>query len=409
MVKRLYKPVQNVLRPVALGVLLAYCGSGEDGRGVPATDAGISKTDTENPKKPIPPGEINDYWVPTSVPDDLEPRADHRAVWTGSEMFIWGGYVQGGGSASGERYNPVSDSWISLPREETPHEDDSSYRSRIIWTGSEVLTFGSNPNGVRDEVCRFHGWAYNPAENSWRSIAPLPEGTERRNGPNSLWTGSEVIIWGGNGCGQFPNNVGAILAYNPQKDTWRVAGTNQDVFSSSYWDVLSWTGSEILLFDSINSNGGVYNPENDTYREISTSGAPKGEGKGDSRIVWTWTGSELIVLNAKKHNGARYVLKTDMWAQISIVGAPEMFEEQRAVWTGNEMIVWGRRCSDCYKTGGQEGGIYNPVTDSWRRTRRKGAPQPRHEFTAIWSGSEMIVWGGSSFHDYLNTGGRYRP
>ena len=29
--------------------------------------------------------------------------------------------------------------------------------------------------------------------------------------------------------------------------------------------------------------------------------------------------------------------------------------------------------------------------------------------TAVWTGSEMIVWGGIEFSLYLNTGGRYNP
>src|SRR5439155_20741748 len=36
------------------------------------------------------------------------------------------------------------------------------------------------------------------------------------------------------------------------------------------------------------------------------------------------------------------------------------------------------------------------------------APSARDLHTAVWTGSEMIVWGGSN-SNYLNTGGRYNP
>jgi hypothetical protein len=37
------------------------------------------------------------------------------------------------------------------------------------------------------------------------------------------------------------------------------------------------------------------------------------------------------------------------------------------------------------------------------------APAARFEHTAVWSGSEMIVWGGRDGFVYYDTGGRYNP
>ena len=41
------------------------------------------------------------------------------------------------------------------------------------------------------------------------------------------------------------------------------------------------------------------------------------------------------------------------------------------------------------------GGRYNPSTDSWTATSTTNAPAARGVHTAVWTGSEMIVWGGS--------------
>jgi hypothetical protein len=72
------------------------------------------------------------------------------------------------------------------------------------------------------------------------------------------------------------------------------------------------------------------------------------------------------------------------------------------VWTGSEMIVWGG-LSGPLNTGGR----YNPSTDSWTATSPSNAPQERVSHTAVWTGMEMIVWGGTDLTFYLNTGGRY--
>ena len=45
----------------------------------------------------------------------------------------------------------------------------------------------------------------------------------------------------------------------------------------------------------------------------------------------------------------------------------------------------------------------------WTALSTNGAPSPRCFHTAIWTGSEMIIWGGRSNSTYLNTGARYHP
>ena len=64
------------------------------------------------------------------------------------------------------------------------------------------------------------------------------------------------------------------------------------------------------------------------------------------------------------------------------------------------MIVWGGY------SGLNTGGKYNPSTDSWTPTAT--APSARSSHTAVWTGTEMIVWGGYSLV-VVNTGGRYSP
>ena len=67
------------------------------------------------------------------------------------------------------------------------------------------------------------------------------------------------------------------------------------------------------------------------------------------------------------------------------------------------MIVWGGG-----DTNLNTGGRYNPATDTWTATSTTNAPVGREVHTAVWTGSEMIVWGGIGTLE-LNTGGRYNP
>src|SRR5262249_33022387 len=47
--------------------------------------------------------------------------------------------------------------------------------------------------------------------------------------------------------------------------------------------------------------------------------------------------------------------------------------------------------------------------DTWTPSSLTNAPSPREFHTGVWTGSEMIVWGGFDGSSYFNTGGRYNP
>ena len=65
------------------------------------------------------------------------------------------------------------------------------------------------------------------------------------------------------------------------------------------------------------------------------------------------------------------------------------------------MILGGNSC-------GTTGGRYDPATDAWRATSTSDAPADRDYHTAVWTDSEMIVWGGQDDQgNSLATGGRY--
>ena len=76
------------------------------------------------------------------------------------------------------------------------------------------------------------------------------------------------------------------------------------------------------------------------------------------------------------------------------------------------MIVWGGEYCTPNCTYFNDGGRYNPDTDGWVATSTTNAPTGRAYHTAVWTGSEMIAWGGlfrdstGAFH-YLDSGGRY--
>src|SRR5438552_5208528 len=77
-----------------------------------------------------------------------------------------------------------------------------------------------------------------------------------------------------------------------------------------------------------------------------------------------------------------------VWHPIAEQGAPDARYFHTAVWTGSEMIIWGGSGLR------DDGARYNPSPDTWTPVSDNGAPLPRSNHVAVWTGSEMLVWGG---------------
>jgi N-acetylneuraminic acid mutarotase len=276
----------------------------------------------------------DDTWTPTSLTNVPAARSLHTAVWTGSEMIVWGGIDQFGYSRSGGRYNPTSDTWLGTSFTNAP---SARWGHTAVWTGSEMIVWGgySIPGGDVNT-----GGRYNPTTDSWTATTTTnaPDGRDRHT---AVWTGSEMIVWGGtqnNGITQL--NTGG--RYNVGTDSW-TATTVINAPNARFLHTGIWSGNEM--------------------------------------IVWGGVDENLFYLDT----GGRYSPGTGSWTVTSITNAPSERGAHTAIWTGNEMIVWGGYPR--VVTGGR----YNPGTDTWTATSTTNAPPGRDYHTAVWTGSEMIV------------------
>jgi N-acetylneuraminic acid mutarotase len=348
-------------------------------------------------------------WLYTSLTNAPSARSDHSAVWTGTEMIVWGGF--GNGIDLGGRYNPANNSWAAINSTD-PDTPVARWDHAAIWTGSKMIIWGGAIDTATETAT---GGMYDPSNDSWVATEiTLPDTPTEREGHTAVWTGSEMIIWGGLG-----SNTGG--RYNPGNDTWlatKINGSNTPTGRSYHTAV--WTGTEMIVWGgnkrgSINT-GEKYDPVTDTWMATDTADPDTPAPRQDHTAVWT--GSEMIVWGGWESrypydhpDGARYDPATNSWQPMSPNGALSSLYNHTAVWTGSEMILWGGISgSDYINTGAR----YNPVTDAWQATTTTGpnTPSARTEHAAVWTGSEMIVWGGhyydTSTH-YLNTGGRYNP
>ena len=106
------------------------------------------------------------------------------------------------------------------------------------------------------------------------------------------------------------------------------------------------------------------------------------------------------------NNGGRYNPTTNSWTAIATSGAPSARREHSIVWTGEEMIIWGGWNGT---TTFNDGSRYNPVTDSWKVITTQSSPSARRRASTAWTGKEMFVWSGSVLGEWDTEIFAYRP
>jgi N-acetylneuraminic acid mutarotase len=84
--------------------------------------------------------------------------------------------------------------------------------------------------------------------------------------------------------------------------------------------------------------------------------------------------------------------------------APEPRQDHTAVWTGSQMIIWGGESTNVVFN---DGGYYNPTANSWQSLTLSGAPEQRALHSAAWTGNEMLIWGGGNASHNLNDTAAY--
>jgi N-acetylneuraminic acid mutarotase len=339
-------------------------------------------------------GCMDNTWSATSLTGAPSVRNQHTAVWTGTEMIVWGGF-NFFATNTGARYNPSTDSWTATSDSNAP---PGRVSHTAVWTGSEMVIW-SGADGV---ALVNTGGRYNPATNSWTTTT-TSNAPAAREWHTAVWSGSEMIVWGGFDKNFMHVNTGG--RYNPGSNSWtETSTTNAPSARSNHTAV--WTGVEMIIWGGSGltgavNTGGSYNPATNSWTATTTSNAP------EARVFHTavWTGGEMIIWGAALDTGGKYNPGNDSWTATNTSNAPEARHSHTAVWTGSEMIVWGgldAQFANPLNTGGR----YDPDADSWRPTSTINVPDARYLHTAVWTDREMIVWGGSNGNS-LNTGGRY--
>jgi hypothetical protein len=202
-------------------------------------------------------------------------------------MLVWGGSLPTGLN-DGALYNPTTDSWRAISNLNAPSQRvDPKY----VWTGTEFIVWGGNFNNVE----LIDGSAYNPNDNTWRPIA-TPSGFSGRGFIRAVWTGNEMVIWGGGNVNTPSSFVDTGARYNPSLDLWTPMSSLNVPQARGHHEIV-WTGTEVVIFGGAGTgfvnlfSGARYNPGTDTWNSLSLSSTPEPR----RHFTAAWTGTSMLV------------------------------------------------------------------------------------------------------------------
>jgi hypothetical protein len=325
-------------------------------------------------------------------------------AWTGREVLVFAGSDSQAEEVNGARYDPRTGRWRAIDRGGLEWRGGEA----AVWAGSALIVWGGD-SGIR--ITR-DGGIYDPATDNWRRIAkaPLP----LQGVLEAVWTGREMVVLTADG---------KWAAYSPQQDAWRLLPSFP--LQGRLRPALVWTGTEVLVWGGCAAtvpqcddqasgadeldDGAAYNPATDRWRPISRSPlAPR------DRPEAVWTGQEMLVWGGVVppgqggSYGAAYDPASDTWRPLAD-GPLSARSNHTAVWTGRRMLAWGGELAGHGDQFLADGAAYDPATDAWNPL--PAAPlAARDRHVAVWTGTEMVIWGGCCDGDApMGSGAAFTP
>jgi len=271
-----------------------------------------------------------DRWRSLPAPTIPSTQGSPSAVWTGHELFVWGGGFH-------HALNPVTGTWRQLSG-----IDGAPYGGgfALVWTGRLVLGWGGGCCGGNVDT----GAAYDPATDRWTTLPPSPLSGRYTTG---AWTGTELIIAGGS---QAEGQVFAdAAAYNPTTRSWRRLPSMPTPRAGA---TATWVGDRLVVaggYSALPMNShlvrglAIWSPATGTWRTVT---GPEAGRSGHGAV---WTGRQLLIWGGgvgfgdsmvPAPHGLAYTPATGLWTALPLSplrgrSGPVM------AWTGRQLLVWG--------------------------------------------------------------------
>ncbi len=234
------------------------------------TNGGPELTVATSPPEPVP------GWAELAA-GTLSSRTGQTAVWTGSELLVWGGFSINGLTDDGGIF-ALSDG-VGSWRDIAAAPITGTRTPATVWTGDELFVF----TGAAA--------MYQPATDLWRQLA-YP-GVTPSHPLAAAWTGSEIVVIGYEVHPPEASDALFATAYGPRGECCRPLPPPP--IHVTYGQAV-WTGEHVLLVGGFAPDDiamlAAYDPVAATWLELEPPPL-----SGADRLAATWTGDRLVVVD----------------------------------------------------------------------------------------------------------------
>jgi hypothetical protein len=308
-------------------------------------------------------------------------------AWDGHELLVVGAAVTKDGNeyAAAAAYTPATDRWRSLPAPSIP---STQGEPTSVWTGHELFVWGGG----------FHH-AFDPGTGRWRYLAGI-DGAPQGGGFALVWTGHLVLGWGGGCCGGNLDTGAAYDPVADRWTVLPASPLSARYTSGAWTgtELVIAGGSE--ADGRIFADAAAYNPATHRWRRLASMPTPRAGATltwaGD-RLVVAGGYSAIPVGRHLVRGLAVYTPADGTWR---VVSGPEPGRTGHgAVWTGRRLLVWGGGTpGDPMMVPAAHGLAWTPATGRWTALplsplRGRGDP------VVAWTGRQLLVWGGAGASD----------
>jgi hypothetical protein len=314
-------------------------------------------------------------------------------VWGGNEAH-WSSLQQDHLLNDGATYDPKDGTWLKT---RDPNDfQEGPFRGRrnhvAVWTGKEMIIWGGRGE---DYEQLSDGSRYVPGDrvtnigNQWFPMAPPPfPAPETVEG---VWTGSELVLVMGMSRDPSTNELVTVAAaYNNQADTWRMLPTPP--LPTTYGAKLLSIGGTVALVRTTGFGRSPSPPQ--PLVELFDTRSERWSVVQDFQLDIE---TQLDAVSAGRHllvfvgftrtpDATSVAINVDSEAVRPIRKAPPDVALANPVWSGKEVLFWPQK----------DGAAYNPETDQWREL--PAPPRTHNDFAVqgVWADDKVIAWGSDS-------------
>ena len=336
---------------------------------------------------------VADTW--TTVPSMGTDRASHTATaLVDGRVMVAGGFTLGGSRPSAEIYDPVADTWTAVS---SMNESRGGHRATRLLDGRVLVSGGCCWPEPYSNVFLDSAEIYDPVADTWTTVPPMS--TYRSGHTATMLANGWVLVSGGYNY-NFGDSLDSAEIYDPVANSWIPAGL-MSVRRANHTATLLGNG-KVLVTGGIDEPPGlnrtylnsaeIYDPVTNTWTGV----APMSTYRYGHTATLLLDGRVLVSggydgnSNSYIDSAEIYDPGTNSWMSVAPMSTYRIFHTATRLINGRVIVAAGTNLNGDLDSAE----IYDPGTNSWTAAASMGTDRSSHDATLLIDG-RVLVSGGS--------------